>query len=151
MFSSSSVSSSRSTAYPHPYVLSSLVKISPQLCEQTVARVTHVCFDECHHLLAESYLKIFDTIRQSPNLTYCLVGPSSRGEDLKKLFKEVLYIDFSWISAKVNAMLICLLVLQVPVPRFLSVRRIPRSPSNVAQRSRWRRFVQDAKSVAIRS
>ena len=32
--------------------------------------MTHVTFDECHHLLAKSYLRIFQTLLASPHLRY---------------------------------------------------------------------------------
>ncbi|KAJ1492887.1 hypothetical protein T484DRAFT_1770142, partial [Baffinella frigidus] len=72
-----------------------------------VARVTHVTFDECHHLLAKSYLRIFQTLLASPRLRYCLGMTATlrhrsdpQGEALRGLFNDVLYVDLSWMDAK---------------------------------------------------
>jgi hypothetical protein len=74
---------------------------------QVVRGVTHVVIDECHHLLAETYRSIFDTLRCSERVRYC-VGMTAtlrhrtdpQGVRLQNLFENIKYIDLPEMAAK---------------------------------------------------
>eukprot|EP00743_Colponemidia_sp_Colp-15_P011721 GILK01013150.1.p1 GENE.GILK01013150.1~~GILK01013150.1.p1 ORF type:complete len:1299 (+),score=284.68 GILK01013150.1:44-3940(+) len=69
--------------------------------------VTHVVIDEAHHLLAVTYRQIFNSLIELKSLRYMLGMTATlfhrddpNGVELRKLFRDVVYIDFPWTIAK---------------------------------------------------
>merc|ERR1712228_786788 len=75
-----------------------------------LSSLTHVIIDEVHHLLAPQWLKIHRLTKNKaicPLLTYYLGMTATlchrtdvNGKKLKRLFSNILYIDFPWTVAK---------------------------------------------------
>eukprot|EP00742_Colponemidia_sp_Colp-10_P012330 GILJ01013828.1.p1 GENE.GILJ01013828.1~~GILJ01013828.1.p1 ORF type:complete len:1251 (-),score=234.17 GILJ01013828.1:182-3505(-) len=72
-----------------------------------VSTVTHVVIDEAHHLLAVTYRQIFNSLIELKSLRYMLGMTATlfhrddpNGVELRKLFRDVVYIDFPWTIAK---------------------------------------------------
>eukprot|EP00792_Barthelona_sp_PAP020_P011119 TRINITY_DN4932_c0_g1_i1.p1 TRINITY_DN4932_c0_g1~~TRINITY_DN4932_c0_g1_i1.p1 ORF type:complete len:713 (-),score=183.12 TRINITY_DN4932_c0_g1_i1:223-2361(-) len=68
--------------------------------------ITHVIIDEVHHMLAETFNRVFAKIKSLP-LKYC-VGMTAtlthrsdpKGRKLKQLFLHTIYVDLPWQVAK---------------------------------------------------
>jgi superfamily II DNA or RNA helicase len=72
-----------------------------------LARVSHVIIDEVHHVLASSYRKIYDTLLSLDSLRYMLGMTATllhrtdpTGDQLRRLFRNVVYVDMPWTLAK---------------------------------------------------
>jgi len=68
---------------------------------------THVIIDEVHHLLAETWKRVHETFANSHTCQYMLGMTATlrhrsdpRGELLKRMFKNQVYICFPWMVAK---------------------------------------------------
>jgi superfamily II DNA or RNA helicase len=67
--------------------------------------VTHVVIDEVHHLLASTYTKAYNSFFKESiyilGITATLVHHDDpKGIKLKKKFKNVIYVNFPWMTAK---------------------------------------------------
>lgn len=78
-----------------------------RLPEEIVKTFTHVIFDEVHHILAESWNKVYKRLRASHSLQYMLAMTATlqhrsdpSGKKLKSLFENMVYIDFPLTTAK---------------------------------------------------
>ena len=73
-------------------------------------KISHVIIDEVHHLLAQTWLTIDETLKNQqicPSLQYYLGMTATlqhrtdpKGIELKKLFNNAIYIQFPWNIAK---------------------------------------------------
>ncbi len=72
-----------------------------------LASVTHVIIDEAHHAMAPTYRAVVGEVTGGPRVEYVLGMTATllhrddpQGAELKRLFREVVYIDFPWGKAK---------------------------------------------------
>mmetsp|Transcript_9136 Transcript_9136/g.33721 ORF Transcript_9136/g.33721 Transcript_9136/m.33721 type:complete len:691 (-) Transcript_9136:94-2166(-) len=72
-----------------------------------IERLTHVVFDEVHHLLAPSFKKVYSTICHAPQIVSVLGITATlfrcddpNGEKLRSLFDNHVYVDFPFYIAK---------------------------------------------------
>ncbi len=85
----------------------SFIKGESSVGKSFIDSVTHVIFDEVHHLLANTYNQVYRALKAAPNLK-SMVGITATlrhqtdptGANLRDLFDGVLYIEFPWTSAK---------------------------------------------------
>ncbi|KAL0246165.1 hypothetical protein GEMRC1_007379 [Eukaryota sp. GEM-RC1] len=72
-----------------------------------VQSITHLIVDEVHHIIAPTYASFLSDIRSVAKSLYYELGLTAtlihredpQGFKLRKLFKDVVYVDLNWISA----------------------------------------------------
>jgi superfamily II DNA or RNA helicase len=78
-----------------------------KVASELPGQITHVVVDECHHLLAATYRQVYESLMSAPALRYMLGMTATlvhrddpTGRLLKEMFRQEIYIDFPWTTAK---------------------------------------------------
>ncbi|KAL0237654.1 hypothetical protein PCE1_001048 [Barthelona sp. PCE] len=71
------------------------------------SRVTHIVFDEAHHMVAPSYSRLFGRLCKLPHVKYVLGMTATPyhacdkdGTTLRTMFRDIVYVDLPWTTAK---------------------------------------------------
>ncbi|KAG9391587.1 Helicase conserved C-terminal domain [Carpediemonas membranifera] len=80
--------------------------VAPKMPDVLAKRITHVVVDEVHHLLAHTFSGVYRFLKTAQNgymlgMTATLRHRTdATGNQLKKLFNGIMYVDFPWTAAK---------------------------------------------------